>query len=164
MHLGQDTRGKVHFILKDHNSKIYIIQSNPFSSVLCKLHEIFLTICELLYLLLFLSGKSSNSNCSCLSSDACSAAVKLGLKQGPQRLYMRGSRQGDRGSGPPSPLETEKAIGFLGNTGPGPLKITKLPICLICFVALRPKSTAMVNAGRSVHLTTLFPGQAWTSG
>ena len=27
-------------------------------------------------------------------------------------------------------------------------------------VALRPKSTAMVIAGRSVHLTTLFPGQA----
>ena len=27
------------------------------------------------------------------------------------------------------------------------------------FVALRPKSTAMVIAGRSVHLTTLFPEQ-----
>ena len=26
----------------------------------------------------------------------------------------------------------------------------------VCFVALRPKSTAMVIAGRSVHLTTLF--------
>ena len=45
-----------------------------------------------------------------------------------------------------------------------------LPICLqyyhlanglfVCFVALRPKSTAMVMAERSVHLTTLFPGQA----
>ena len=33
----------------------------------------------------------------------------------------------------------------------------------VCFVALRPKSTAMVMAGRSVHLTTLFPGQAWIS-
>ena len=32
------------------------------------------------------------------------------------------------------------------------------------FVALRPKSTAMVIAGGSVHLTTLFPGQARTSG
>ena len=33
-------------------------------------------------------------------------------------------------------------------------------VCLfVCFVALRPKSTAMVIAGRSVHLTTLFPGQ-----
>ena len=36
----------------------------------------------------------------------------------------------------------------------------------VCFVALRPKSTAMVMAGRSVHLTTLFPGQltstSWT--
>ena len=31
---------------------------------------------------------------------------------------------------------------------------------LVRFVALRPKSTAMVIAGRSVHLTTLFPGQA----
>ena len=33
-------------------------------------------------------------------------------------------------------------------------------VCLFVFVALRPMSTAMVNAGRSVHLTTLFPGQA----
>ena len=32
-------------------------------------------------------------------------------------------------------------------------------VCLFVFVALRPKSTAMVIAGRSVHLTTLFPGQ-----
>ena len=31
---------------------------------------------------------------------------------------------------------------------------------LVGFVALRPKSTAMVIAGLSVHLTTLFPGQA----
>ena len=30
---------------------------------------------------------------------------------------------------------------------------------LVGFVALRPKSTSMVIAGRSVHLTTLFPGQ-----
>ena len=30
----------------------------------------------------------------------------------------------------------------------------------VCFVALRLKSAAMVMAGRSVHLTTLFPGQA----
>ena len=30
----------------------------------------------------------------------------------------------------------------------------------VCFVALRSKSTVMVMAGRSVHLTTLFPGQA----
>ena len=33
-------------------------------------------------------------------------------------------------------------------------------ILFVCFVALRPKSTAMVIAGRSVHLSTLFPGQA----
>ena len=31
---------------------------------------------------------------------------------------------------------------------------------LFVFVALRPKSTAMVIAGRSVHLTTLF---SWAS-
>ena len=33
--------------------------------------------------------------------------------------------------------------------------------CLfVCFGALRPKSTAMVMAGQSVHQTTLIPGQA----
>ena len=33
--------------------------------------------------------------------------------------------------------------------------------CLfVCFVALCPKSPAIVMAGQSVHLTTLFPGQA----
>ena len=42
--------------------------------------------------------------------------------------------------------------------------LLKLQFCLFVFVALRPKSTAMVIAGRSVHLTTLFPGQACTSG
>ena len=43
------------------------------------------------------------------------------------------------------------------------IQITPLPgefVCLFVFVALRPMSTAMVIAGRSVHLTTLFPGQA----
>ena len=35
-----------------------------------------------------------------------------------------------------------------------------LIVLFVCFVALRPKSTAKVIAGRSVHLTTLFPGQA----
>ena len=33
-------------------------------------------------------------------------------------------------------------------------------VCFVCCVALRPKSTAMVIAERSVHLTTRFPGQA----
>ena len=33
-------------------------------------------------------------------------------------------------------------------------------VLFVCFVALRPKPTAMVIAGRSVHLNTLFPGQA----
>ena len=36
----------------------------------------------------------------------------------------------------------------------------KLKGYLFVFVALRPKSTAMVIAGRSFHLTTLFSGQA----
>ena len=33
-------------------------------------------------------------------------------------------------------------------------------ILFVCFVALPPKSTAMIMAGQSVQLTTLFPGQA----
>ena len=37
---------------------------------------------------------------------------------------------------------------------------TSFLLLFVCFVALRPESTAMVIAGRSVHLTTLFPGQA----
>ena len=35
----------------------------------------------------------------------------------------------------------------------------KQQLC-VCMFAERPKSTAMVMAGRSVHLTTLFPGKA----
>ena len=47
----------------------------------------------------------------------------------------------------------------------GPVKTVILPNHTfflgrrVCFVALRPKSTAMVIAGWSVYLTTLFPGQ-----
>ena len=40
------------------------------------------------------------------------------------------------------------------------LYLRQVSLFLFCFVALRPKSTAMVIAGQSVHLTTLFPGQA----
>ena len=40
------------------------------------------------------------------------------------------------------------------------LSISNYIVLFVCFCALRPKSTAMVIAGRSVHLTTLFPGQA----
>ena len=40
------------------------------------------------------------------------------------------------------------------------LVVLGLQIISLFFVALRPMSTAMVIAGRSVHLTTLFPGQA----
>ena len=39
-------------------------------------------------------------------------------------------------------------------------KLDQHACLVVCFVALRPMSTAMVIAGRSVHLTTLFPGQA----
>ena len=44
--------------------------------------------------------------------------------------------------------------------GPYQYLFVCLFVCLFVFVALRPMSTAMVIAGRSVHLTTLFPGQA----
>ena len=33
-------------------------------------------------------------------------------------------------------------------------------VLCVCFVDLRPKSTAIVMAGQLVHLATLFPGQA----
>ena len=36
-------------------------------------------------------------------------------------------------------------------------------VWFVCCVPLSPKSTAMVKAGRSVYLTILFPGQAWTT-
>ena len=59
-------------------------------------------------------------------------------------------------------LLTERHLEFLSITGGcrGPSESTLVKICLFVFVALRPKSTALVIAGRSVHLTTLFPGQA----
>ena len=44
------------------------------------------------------------------------------------------------------------------NTAIGPEISEK--VSLFVFVTLRSMSTAMVIAGRSVHLTTLFPGQA----
>ena len=44
----------------------------------------------------------------------------------------------------------------------GPFYFSKLhrEDVLFVFVALRPKSTAMVMEGLSVQITTLFPGQA----
>ena len=39
-------------------------------------------------------------------------------------------------------------------------KSCALSCLFVCFVALRPESISMVMAGRSVHLTALFPGQA----
>ena len=47
---------------------------------------------------------------------------------------------------------------FVGR--PVALLTADLFVCLFVFAALRPMSTAMVIAGRSVYLTTLFPGQA----
>ena len=37
-----------------------------------------------------------------------------------------------------------------------PCQATDVRFLFVCFVALRPKSTAIVMVGRSVHLTTLF--------
>ena len=45
-------------------------------------------------------------------------------------LVMPGSRRGDRGPDPPPPpppLKNHRNIGFLSNTGPDPLKFSKLP-------------------------------------
>ena len=60
-----------------------------------------------------------------------------------------------------------------GCTGSSESTLVKIPHCwkshkfylysvclFVCFIALRPKSTAMVMAGRSINLTTLFPVQA----
>ena len=41
---------------------------------------------------------------------------------------MCGSKVGTGGPDLPPPLENYKNIGFLSNTGPDPLKITRLPI------------------------------------
>ena len=46
------------------------------------------------------------------------------------------------------------------NLHPDEIYLPHTSYCLFVFVALRPMSTAVVIAGRSVHLTTLFPGQA----
>ena len=43
---------------------------------------------------------------------------------------------------------------------PVPSLLANVKSFLFVFVAVRPMSTAMVIAGRSVHLTTHFPGQA----
>ena len=61
-------------------------------------------------------------------------------------------------------LEPEQALQLVG-PDLDPNCLQRLPAddtssLLVCFVALHPKSTAMVMAGRSVHLTTLFPQRA----
>ena len=49
---------------------------------------------------------------------------------------------------------------YIQGRSPNVVKVIFNTVLFVCFIALRPKSTAMVMAGRSVHLTTLFPGQA----
>ena len=51
-------------------------------------------------------------------------------------------------------------ININGSYGVNGFTYCPAKLSFVCFVALHPKSTAMVIAGRSVHLTTLFPGQA----
>ena len=62
-------------------------------------------------------------------------------------------------------LISAKSEGHINIQSDSAVNNIKIIICLfvclcVCFVALRPKSTALVIAGRSVHLTTLFTGQA----
>ena len=49
---------------------------------------------------------------------------------------------------------------FLNSLNAGKFFMIFYVLIVVVFVALRPMSTAMVIAGRSVHITTLFPGQA----
>ena len=60
-------------------------------------------------------------------------------------------------------LEVVASFCYLGDMlsagGGCEIMVTTL-VLFVCIVALRPKSTAKVMAGRSVHLTTLFTGQA----
>ena len=63
----------------------------------------------------------------------------------------------------PAAYASEQALYKLAKQSSKKVKLqdVSLFVCLfVCLFALRPKSTAMVIAGRSVHLTTLFPGQA----
>ena len=57
-------------------------------------------------------------------------------------------------------LETSSEINFEFIKSVKKCKISPFFFFFFVFVALHPKSTAMVIAGRSVHLTALFPGQA----
>ena len=50
--------------------------------------------------------------------------------------------------------------GLIPRNSPSQLRLGFLFVCFfVCFLALRTKSTAMAMAGRSVHITTLFPAQ-----
>ena len=56
--------------------------------------------------------------------------------------------------------ESEEDLGLSRGCTNTHIQEKGLFVLFVCFIALRPKSTAMVIAGRSVHLSTLFPGQA----
>ena len=76
--------------------------------------NIFIQIKIILFELLFTS----------VPADCCSADPELKCHV----LSCAYSEGGGGGQGVRTPLENYKNIGFLSNTGPGPLKITKLPI------------------------------------
>ena len=59
-------------------------------------------------------------------------------------------------------MDAETYVNCLQNKGRCEIYVVLVLILFlfVCLFALRPMSTAMVIAGRSVHLTTLFPGQA----
>ena len=58
-------------------------------------------------------------------------------------------------------IQLSKTLVVCAINSPGQgVKTSSDRLLVVCFIALHPKSTAMVMVGRSVHLTTLFPGQA----
>ena len=65
---------------------------------------------------------------------------------------MDGSRGGGQGVRTPPPLKNHKNIGFSSNTGPDPLKITKLPSQHSMFFIMNTKHCITYLA-----LTQLFP-------
>ena len=57
---------------------------------------------------------------------------------------MRGSRRG-RGERGPDPSEKSQKIGFLSNTGPDPMKITKLPSQIQCWAIIDTPTKRHLN-------------------
>ena len=87
-------------------------------------------------------------------------AAKMSEKSDLRNFFGKRNEETDQ---EPSSSGCSESIKSESSQKPPPKKDGKFLSILrlfICFVALRPKSTGMVIAGRSVHLTTLFPGQA----